>query len=425
MLNLKLFAALQGSNGNVASLLLRPGVPGRIQFFLMSSSVNYQVVLSGSMAGELEAGTPSAFDISLASIVPLLEKNQEMQLSYRNGVLCFEDPNKKFFVEPLCVAHLTDDAVSIAERYMRFSSRVSNFEESLEEEESLQNTLLALKASHENARIQALSSPHTGSPFGEVGGESLREIDKYYSERVSEVEKKLETIKQNNEGLSVIDCSKFRKLANAAAKYNTTIAMCNDFAVVGLQNSFLIQKINCDSRVVSGKLFQKLLAEKTGRFYNYQGDMVFCETQGKGDQISNIVVFFQRYLPNINVDSSLVTRGSVHEKYTLNLKGMLQVVSVVLSKFPDMSFDMGGSRLIMSNSTGEQLVYNFDVEDAKTLELNKLMRGEAAGEISMATIPVPREIQTILSLFRDDFTVYVKKNKVIFQSGELYAVFGR
>lgn len=71
------------------------------------------------------------------------------------------------------------------------------------------------------------------------------------------------------------------------------------------------------------------------------------------------------------------------------------------------------------------MVHKFTVENAKTIELNKMLRGENAGPIVMSNIEFPREVQRMLTFFRDEFTIYVKRKKIVLQSGDMYIVFSR
>ena len=51
--------------------------------------------------------------------------------------------------------------------------------------------------------------------------------------------------------------------------------------------------------------------------------------------------------------------------------------------------------------------------------------GEYAGSITMSSIEIPRDVQNVLHMFQEDFTVYVKQRKIILQSKTLYAVFSK
>ena len=91
-----------------------------------------------------------------------------------------------------------------------------------------------------------------------------------------------------------------------------------------------------------------------------------------------------------------------------------------------MTFSRGEGCLVLQNPKGETVKIKFEVQDAKTLQLNKMIRGEnISGEITMASIEVPKEVQAVLPMFREQLTIVVKSKKIIFQSGSLYIVFGR
>ena len=87
--------------------------------------------------------------------------------------------------------------------------------------------------------------------------------------------------------------------------------------------------------------------------------------------------------------------------------------------------NLGEHYFLLENDIGEHICIEFDIEDAKTLELMKMTRENTFSNISMATLDIPRDIQAMLSLFRDKLTIFVKRRKVIFKSEDLYLVFGR
>lgn len=425
MIDLKLFVDLQGDTP--ASLLLKPSSPGYLQFFVISFSVNYSIVVTGECEGELPSANPMSFDVVLSTVAPLLSKNYKFRLSYFDNTLRFDEVDGRFSVTPLCVEHVNDMALDIAQRYMDFFVTLSSFEERREELEEAEYELAQLNGSYQQAKVTELSGfPNDSNPFGKADATTREQhIDDYFKPRIAEIENRIADIRDGIPEITLVDMESFRRISAIAARSGSTVAMCDDYAVVDLTTAFAIQKVKCGSRSIQGKLLRQLLMLKNGRFFEYRGDLIFVGFTGKGKDGSSTVVFLNSYLPNTAVDSSIVTKGVVKEKYKLKLKGMLQVVTAVSGKFDTMVFDMGSSVLRLSNDRGEMLSYKFEVEDAKTIELNKMLRGEHAGAIVMSSIEVPKVVQRLLPLMENDFVIYVKERKVVLQSGSLYVVFSK
>lgn len=424
MLNLKLFTSLQGKNN--ASLLLKPSTPGQVQFFVMSASVNYNIVVSGECEGELPTPTPMSFDVVLSSIVPLLDRNNEFKITYYGGTLRFVEINDKFSVEPLCVEHISDFAVDIAQRCLDTTELLEKHEQNKERRKEIEDRLHYLESNYKELKVLQLSGPPSEMPWGNVDDLDRTPLDEKYLPEIHKLEVELRTL-NGAECLNEVNFTNMKRIASIAAKYNTVISMCDDYAIVALRNCYVLQKCKCGSRAIQGKLLQRLLQEEAGTFYEKDSELFFRGLAGKGKSRSETLVFLHPYLPNTQVGSSIITKGAVKEKYALTLKGMMSVVSAVVSKFDTMVFDMGKAELVLSNDRGEHLVHKFDMQDAKTLALNRMMRGEEvkSGELTMSCVEIPGEVQHILGLLRDDFTIYVKDRKVILQSGDLYVVFAR
>ncbi len=421
-MNLKLFTKLQ--KGGTAFLLLAPGTPGKLQYFLMSFTVNYEIVTAGICKGSLSNNQMISFDVDISSLLPLLDKGRDFVLTFEKEVLKFEDPKGQYSITPLCVQHANDTSTRIAKKYKDFMTVLESYESSKEEVEKLELRLKAQSADYQRVKILNLSGGPSENPFTE--DTSVERLDREIAAKMEEINKQLVEVRKKASTLSTVDFSLFKNLAIAAAKYGTTVSMCDTFAVVPLKASYLFQRVASPVLAIQGKLLQQLLIDKQGRFYSWNDDIVFCTIEGKGSERSSTVVFLQRYLPNVPVDDTLVTKGAVEEKYKLNLKGMLPTVSSLLGRFDKMYFEMSKEYLRMTNDSGEVFQHKFNEDYAATAEYVRALRtGLPAENIVMSTIEVPREIQLILSLFNDDFTVYVKHRKIIFQSGTLYAVFGR
>lgn len=425
MLDLKLFMDLQGDTP--ASLLLKPSSPGFLQYFIISFSVNYSVVVTGECIGELPDATPISFDVALSSVIPLLNKNHKFKLSYFDSILKFEEESGKYYITPLCVEHVNEYTLNIAQRYIDFSVAYTEHEKVSEQLDVLEREIAQTRENYQQARVTELSGfVNDSNPWGDIKeSKSSIQIDDYYLPRIEEGEKELDRLRLTSSKFKKLDMDKFRKFAAIASRAGTVISMCDAYAVIDLGNAYALLKAECGARSLQGKLLRRLLMVKDGNFYDYNGEMIFVNTTGSAHDRTDTVVFITSYLPNTPIDPTIITRGSVKEKYKINLKGMFDVVSVVSSKFDTMIFDMGSSKLVLSNDRGESLVYNYDVSDAKTIELNKLLRGEQAGKIVMSSVEIPKNIQRFLPLLENDFTVYVKDRKIVLQSGDIYIVFGR
>ena len=247
-------------------------------------------------------------------------------------------------------------------------------------------------------------------------------IDAKYTEAIKEQKEKLATLQQQAKAVETIDLKAFRTMTLAASRSHEMINFCDTFAVTALKNSFILQTGKCPTMAVQASLLYQLIQYNEGNgFYWFEGGLVFSVGEEE-----RTVVFMEKYLPNTVVDSSIVTRGIVREKYILSMKGILSVTQLMRSKFPQMTFDLGNSKIILENDKGEVIETTFETEGVDTLQLKKLMRGEnVQGEITQATLSIPSEVQSLLGMFRDKLTLYVKERKVIFQADSLYLVFGR
>lgn len=419
-MNLKLFTNLQSND--IVSLVLQPSVDGYLKYYLISGAVNYGVVLSGECEGTLESDKPMSFDLSLSAIAPLISKGHDFSISYTNGVLKFNEVKGRFSVEPLCIETLSDMSVNLMERFIGHSDRMSAYNDTMVKIEELNEKLSYYKANYNNALSLSFKS-YVNDPWTEPSKEEPDRVEEFKL-KVAECEAAITDLKNQMQGIGGVDYSMFTRIAEIASKNNTTVSLCEDFALVTLANSYVIQKGKCGIRSLNGKIFHRLLKETTGVFYDDEDALTFFETFGKGKQRNSIYVVFYTYLPNWTVDSTIITRGAVREKYSIKMQSAVSILAPVLSKFQDMSLDFGEAKIYLSNDRGERIVYNMEVEDAKTLALNKMMRGEEVGAVTMSTVKVPREVQFLMGYMVENFTVYVKQKKIVIQSGGLYIVFG-
>ena len=197
---------------------------------------------------------------------------------------------------------------------------------------------------------------------------------------------------------------------------------CNSYAVVSFDTSFLIQKGDCPTQAIQGQLLNQLIRDGSGKgFYEYDNFLTYYD-----EKAEPTAVFMQKYLPNSIVDPTIITKGNVEERYDIALKGVLDVANLVRSHYKTIELNLGAGMFVMTNELGEVMNIKFDVTNAQTKQLKRLLSGSSvSGEITMATIEIPKSIHSLLNLFKHSLSVYVKKRKVIFKSGSLYLVFGR
>ena len=422
MINLKLFTALQGDN--TASLLLQPSTPGKVTYYLMSSNVNYDIVATGICDGELPNDNPKVFDVTLSSISPLIDRNHEFKFVYKQGVLKLVELYNKFAIEPQCIEKISDVTNRVLAKYIEFNKAYVELKSMQSRFDELQTELKYIRANLEN-----LSNPDSGwvnssNPFPVDDKEEEKNTLRLRLEEREQEYKRVSTILEK---IREVDMTPLRRISNSAARLDAIIEMHGPYAVHSLPSGYAFEKCECTPRAVPGKLLQRLVRDKNGKFYETGSDLVFVSTvsKEKTDERCTTYVFFEPSMPRFSVDATLITKGTVTEQYTLNIKGMMDVVTPILPKFENMVWDMGASKLILSNDRGESFSYKFELEDVKSLELNKLLRGETTGTVTMATVEVPRDIQRIISDMREDFTIYIKANKIVLKSGTYYVVFGR
>lgn len=423
MIDLKLFSKLQ--KGDTAFLLLSPDDPGKLRYYLMSVSVNYSIVAAGECEGELPRDELVGFDVSLSSIIPLLDKGKQFTVSFDGEILRFNDVNGRYNIEPLCVQNDSQLSKDVAKKYTTFIEAYNNYVSSASEEEEISQRLVAQEYEYQQARIMSLSGGASSDPFTDI--DPVKAVEERYIPKLQQTRDRLSTIRDRMQGIAEIDLHAFKNLATVASKFNQIVSMCGQYSIVSLATCYVLQKAESPILAMQGKLLRHLLLDTKGKFYSWGEEIVFCtNTVGKKGNKETTVVFLSRYLPSVAVDDTIITRGAVEEQYVFKLKPLMDVVLPCLGKFSDMSFDMGNSRVELRNDQGEKLTYDFELESQDSIYVRKARRGLIdVSEITIATVNIPREVQTILYLFGDKLTMHVKRNKVVLQSDSLYVVFGR
>lgn len=417
-MDLSLLSKLKAADSANLVLLAQPG--DKLQYFLVSRSIAYDIICTGYMPGQLD-GRATVFDIRMSSIIPLVEKGYQLMLEYLNGNLCFVSEDRRIKVTPSYVTTTNSDVDSLIERYLNFSDALES--KALDEERlrNIENDIAALEATEKHLASMNLYGGPPSDPFTPFP-EKDNEKEERLRERLDELKKTREKLNSNIQSLAEINLSVFLPLAGAASRTHTLVDMCSDYAVVSLRDSYLLQKGHCPIQSIQGQLLYTLLRNGGGKgFYQFEQRMVYL-SQKKQDTTA---VMIAPYLPGSAIDPSIVTKGITEERYELSLRGVLSVTSLVRSQFTKISMNLGEHYFLLENDIGEHIRIEFDIEDAKTLELMKMTRENTFSNISMATLDIPRDIQAMLSLFRDKLTIFVKRRKVIFKSEDLYLVFGR
>lgn len=477
MLNIKLFSKLQASD--TVSLVLISRKDGMLDYYLVSASVAYSVLSCGICEGEL-SGKVAYFNIRMSSIAPLLDKGIKFRIVYHGGKLLFVSDDDNIQVSLLYVESRDAIVEKAVQTYMDFNDVLTKHQNKDETLDRLRFDLKTVDADLVSAQdtyeylskcieIQESRSTHinprsvsamqlsgwvnASSPFGfpedavvassEVTDEStntdsgeteklkkskeLEEAKEYLDSVRTKRDKicsQISKIEADTDGLSITDLAmeKFSKIIGAASRTKELVHFCGDYAVLELVSSFLIQKESCPTMAVPGALLSLLMRDGGGKgFFLYKNSLVYASPG-----VEHTFVFVSKYLPNVKVDSSIITRGITEEKYPLRLRGLLTVFSAVRNKFPVVKMDMGAGQFILSNDQGEEITIKFDVSNPDTLQLRKFAKdGVAPKHWKMSTIAVPREVQGLLSLLSGELTVFVKSRKVILQSGTLFVVFGR
>ena len=437
-MDLKLFSQLQGQN--TASIILFPITASKLQYFLISDNFNNSIVVSGTCSGELKTEQPMSFDVVLSSVTPLLDKNVRFEIDCDGGVVRFTEVNGKFSITPLCVEHIADGAHSSISKFKAVTSMLTEHFDSVDRLRELTKSVASkeesLQVNEEQANlVKEMCLDSVESP----GGVSDYDVNASYLKRTREtvrlMKEEIATLQEKVGIVREVDFSPLKKMASIASRFNTTVSMCDDFAIVNLSSSFVLQKGNFGTRAIQGKLLSRLLSETSGKFYQVGEDLVFVLNSAsrklpKSSNKSHVddtltCIFLHPYLPNLTVDTTIITKGSVREKYKINIKDISGYMTTLCSKFDDMVFHMGTSTFCMSNDRGEELRYVFHMEDLQNIELSKAMKSGVIADVSMADISIPKELQRVFGDMGSDLTFYVKDRKIILQSDKLWAVFGR
>lgn len=404
---------------DTVNLILRSRKGDILEYYVIVQMVSYCAICSGQCPGFLNREMVS-FNIRMSSLVPLIEKGYKLFIRYQDDQLSFVTEDERVEITPLYVESRDPNTADLIEQYLNFSAALKRSSEREEQLQSCEHELANLQARYKELSIMQLSGGPPSNPFGESTG--TKTIDEHYKPQIDKLKERVKSLQSEQIGLTELNLNTFSSIANVASRMHEVVDLCGDYALLSFSGSYMLQKGQCPVLSINGQLFNTLIRDAAGKgFYMYNRGLVYLH-QGR-DQT---VVFVSKYLPNTEVDQSIITRGVVEEKYVISLKGVLELTSLVKSKFPTVQLDMGNGSFLLTNVSGECIRMKFDVEDVKTLMLKKAMRGEVtSSDIKMAILDIPKAVQSTLPLFRNGLTIYVKHNKVIFQNETLYLVFGR
>lgn len=414
-MNLNLLSKLQTSDS--VYLILQPKLGGIIDYYIIARNISFDLVSSGQMNGTVENDRSLSFEIRLASILPLINKGYQFNIKFENNQLVFVTEDDKVVVKPSYVESRDSGSFNILGRYMELSAEFQKLERIKNQYDNLYTELLELKRIEDhNSLMNIIDNTDNLSEVVES------EVDKELRSKIEMKEKELSSLQSSLKSLQSINLKPFIDIATVASKAHTVVDMCDEYAIVDLGNSFLIEKSKCPVLSIQGMLFSQLLKDGGGEgFYLYKDELVYIN--GNKDITA---VFIAKYLPNNSVDASIVKNGVVTERYEIRIHSLLKVISLVKSSFKDVSMDMNTGQFILTNDLGEVLRINFDVDNVNSLQLIKSKSGKVVqGGIKLAIINIPVAVQNILGYFKDSLIIYVKKNKIVFQNKSLFLVFGR
>lgn len=414
-MDLSLFNRLQGSD--TATLILRERRSGILNYYLISQTVSHTVISTGECEGMLDCDSV-CFNIRMTSIIPLIERKYKLSIKYTNGDLKFLIEGENAEITPLYVEYKDEKAFKVISKYIDFFGKLNRQQIIEESVTSLEDDIRVEVAKKNTISRMNLTGIPSENPFPDLEDNKENEMDKNIeSKRI-----KIQALLKESPNIPEVDLSDFTDIISAASRNHAIVDFCSDYAITSGKISYLIQKGSCPTMSIAGFLLSILVRDGEGKgFYELDDGLVYL----KGER-EVTAVFITKYLPNIEVDTSIITRGAVQEKYSVKLKNFLSLASIVRSKFPYFKMDMGDATFILSNDNDETIKYKFSIEDAKTIQLNRILKGETnVGPVTMSVIDVPKEVQGLLGFFRNNLTVYVKSNKIIFQNDNLYLVFGR
>lgn len=417
MIDLSLLSRLQMPD--TVSLILKKNPGDRLDYYIIAQTVTYSAICNGKCNGFIEKDM-TCFNIRLSSLVPLIAKGYKLDIHYVEDKLYFVTEDGKTQITPLYVEYNDPNAVVIIEKYLKFSEALQQKEELSDLQHDLQKELDSTKREYEAISRMNLSGGPPENPFGEFTGN--KKIDAEYLPRIQNLQSRVNKVSTQSNSAVEINLSKFSNLVGIASRLHEVVNFCSDYATVSFSGAYLIQKCTCPVMALQGQILNTLVKDGNGEnFYMFNESLVYIH----GTK-SQTVVFLSKYLPSGDISTDIITRGVVYEKYSINISDAVTLFNLVRSRFSSFKMNLGSGTFELANDNGELISMKFSVEDAKTLQLARLVRGEPVDSgVLMSTIDIPKPVQSALGLFKNRLSVFVKKNKVIFQNEDLYLVFSR
>lgn len=410
MIKLQLLNKLQ--DASTASLVLKREAGEQLTYYIISRSVVSTVVCVGRCKGTI-AKEIMTFNLSLSPILPLVDKGYNFTIAYDKQGLRFVSEDAKIVITPMYVESQDENAISAIEKLLGLLNAQHSIDSLNHQIENLKQ--MKAKAFTKYVSVGTMS-------LGTSGVFEEPHLSEEQQEVLSDFDKQISRLESQKDSLSEINLRPFRTIALAAARNHEVVNMCGDYAIISFANSYMLQKTTCPIQAIQGQLLYTLLQDGNGKgFYRYNDGLVYISGQEE-----QTVVFIETYLPNIDVDSTIVTRGHTEEQFEANMSDLLKIVGILKSKFPDLTLDLGSGKFFLSNDLGEKVAVTFDVGKPKSVPLLRMQRDPTLNlKVTLSSIKIPSAVQGCLNLFQDKVTIYIKNRKVIFACGSTYLVFGR
>lgn len=390
-------------------LILVPEKDGVLRYYVCSSSINYKAIAYGVCRGYCQ-GT-LLLNISLGSIIRLFERGYDLYFMYDNG-LTIENKDRSMVFKPQYSILQNDSSLQLVKKLMQEQENLENYELSSQSLQQLESDKKNLQMELDKMTFESYVPP--SNPFGEYTPIDTSKQDKM----LEDIEESEAKIKHLMNKMSVIDFKQFSNIIYAASKFNEVVHFCDDYAVTGSKDSFIIQKGYCCNAAIPGNILNALLSLE-GRFFN-SDQLCFLSTRGK----DRLAVFFEKTLSNPECDLSLLSRGKILEKYIVDLKSVITMAPMLSSKFPELTFDFDSKKAIYSNSL-ESVLINLNIKEYTTEAIERIKSGEDNVEVNFSSVILPKSVQSIIGILCDDIKVIVKKNKVILGGNGFYIIIGR
>lgn len=443
-----LFNKVKGDS-TVTLTLKRTGTG--ITYYMTANTIGYCVVTSGSCVGDMDEDFMS-FNISLSTLTPLLDKGFKLRLEYFKKQLTFVSESGSVRITPLYVNSMDTLAHDTLKRFFEFDdimlgmqsvkffdsetarikSEISEIDETIKQIEEVFNKYGYDLNSNEKPTAASVMDLETGVSLEQISKaqdiitslNTKKEVLLKKLDEVTEQRKKSISAAYGDE-LSEIDLLPYKRVIEVAAKAHQFVSFCTNFMTVSLKDCHIIQKCECPTKGIAANILNNLLKFVGGQFYLYKNQLLYNLVTD-----TNVTrVFIDSYLPDTRVDSSLITKGQLQEKYEIDITEIERILMPISSKFNATYFDMNTSMFHLLNDQGEEVRIRFKIKSLDTRELRRTVNSEANTQagmtVHMSRFYVPMSVARLFYLFRSGMTIYVKDRKIIFQNAKLYIVFGR